>query len=52
MDQCSKHADRIESARERKQDTPKIDNDENKMINDTQFKSIIYLSIINGGRDK
>lgn len=29
-----------------------IDNDENKMINGTQFKSIIYLNVINGNRDK
>lgn len=33
-------------------DMPNIDNDENKMINDTQFKSIIYLNVINGNRDK
>lgn len=24
----------------------------NKMINDTQFKSIIYLGVINGNQDK
>lgn len=26
--------------------------DESKMINDAQFKSIIYLKVINGNRDK
>lgn len=40
------------NARNRAQIPTEIDNDENKMINDTQFKSIIYLGVINGERDK